>query len=87
LSKLFSTVSGTVAAGIVFVSAAIPVSFGLDAIRQLLFPGQIEGVLSPIVELIILGVMGVIFITGAYLMLRRMEWLARVEARLSLRWQ
>jgi hypothetical protein len=59
----------------------------LDAIRQLLFPGQIEGVLPPLVELLILGAMGVLFVTIAYLMLRRMEWLAKVEARLSLRWQ
>lgn len=87
LSKLFSTVSGTFAVGIVFVSAAIPISFGLDAMRQLLFPGQIEGVLPPGVELVILAVMGVIFLTAAYLMLKRMEKLAKVEARLSLRWQ
>jgi len=87
LSKLFSTVSGTFAIGIVFVSAAIPISFGLDAMRQLLFPGQIEGVLPPGVELLILAVMGVIFLTIAYFLLKRMERLAKVEARLSLRWQ
>lgn len=83
LSKLFSTIPGA----LTLISAAVPVSFGLDAMRQLLFPGQIQGVLAPGVELAILAVMGVVFVTIAFLMLRRMEWLAKVEARLSLRWQ
>lgn len=69
------------------VSAVVPVGFGLDALRQLLFPGQIVGVFSWQWELAILAVMGVVFVAAAYLMLKRMEWLAKVEARLSLRWQ
>lgn len=69
------------------ISAVVPVGFGLDALRQLLFPGQIQGVLGWQWELAILAVMGVVFVTVAYLMLKRMEWLAKVEARLSLRWQ
>jgi len=83
LSKLFATIP----AALTLVSALVPVSFGLDALRQLLFPGQIVGVLSPGLELGLLAVMGSAFVVAAYLMLRRMEWLARVEARLSLRWQ
>ena len=65
----------------------VPISFGLDALRQLLFPGQLVGVLPPLVEMGTLLGMGVIFVFAAYLMLKRMEWLAKVEARLSLRWQ
>jgi ABC-2 type transport system permease protein len=83
LSKLFTTIPGI----LTFFSAIIPVSFALDALRQLLFPGQIVGVLAPGIELLILAGMGVVFVTVAYLLLRRMEWLAKVEARLSLRWQ
>jgi ABC-2 type transport system permease protein len=83
LSKLFTTIPGL----LTMVSAVIPVSFGLDALRQLLFPGQITGVLSPGLEVAILGGMGVLFVLGAYVMLKRMEWMAKVEARLSLRWQ
>ena len=83
LSRLFSTIPGV----LTIFSAIIPVSFGLDALRQLLFPGQITGVLPPVIEVAILGVMGVAFLVVAYLLLKRMEWLARVEARLSLRWQ
>ncbi len=83
LSKLFSTVPGVVS----IFSALIPVSLGLDALRQLLFPGQIQGVFSPAVELGIEAVLGIIFVVAAYLLLKRMEHLAKVEARLSLRWQ
>ncbi len=83
LSKLFLTIPGV----LTIFSAIIPVSFGLDAMRQLLFPGQIQGIFDPWIELGFLAAMGVVFVTAAYLMLRRMEWLAKVEARLSLRWQ
>jgi ABC-2 type transport system permease protein len=69
------------------VSAVIPVGLGLDALRQLLFPGKIQGVLHWGWELGALALMGAVFVTVAYLMLKRMEWLAKVEARLSLRWQ
>jgi len=31
--------------------------------------------------------LGIVFTAAAYVMLKRMEWLAKVEARLSLRWQ
>jgi ABC-2 type transport system permease protein len=83
LGKLFTSIPGV----LTIFSAIIPVSFGLDALRQLLFPGQIIGVLPPGIEVAILAGMGVVFLLAAYLLLRRMEWLARVEARLSLRWQ
>lgn len=83
LSKLFTSVPGILS---VF-SAIIPVSFGLDAMRQLLFPGQLVGFLAPEWELLVLAGLGVVFGLGAFLLLKRMEWLAKVEGRLSLRWQ
>jgi ABC-2 type transport system permease protein len=83
LNQLFNSVQAITT----LVSAVIPVGLGLDALRQLLFPGKIEGVLPWGWEMGALAVMGVVFVTVAYLMLKRMEWLAKVEARLSLRWQ
>lgn len=83
LSKLFTSIPGA----LTLVSAIVPISFGLDALRQLLFPGQITGVMPALTEMLILLGMGTVFVAAAYLMLRRMEWLAKVEARLSLRWQ
>lgn len=83
LSRLFNSIPGIFSV----VSAIVPISFGLDAMRQLLFPGQIEGFLPANVEMFILAGLGVVFVAGAYLLLKRMEWLAKVEGRLSLRWQ
>ncbi|HEX9990261.1 MAG TPA: ABC transporter permease [Chloroflexia bacterium] len=83
LSKLFNSVPGILSV----VSALVPISFGLDAMRQLLFPGQIEGFFPADVEMYILAALGVIFVAGAYFLLKRVEWLAKVEGRLSLRWQ
>ena len=83
LIRLFRTVPGFVC----FLSALLPISFGLDALRQLLFPGLIEGVLRERTELGVLALLGVVYITIAHFALIRMERSARVEATLSLRWQ
>jgi ABC-2 type transport system permease protein len=83
LRQLFNSIPGV----LTILSALIPMSFGLDALRQLLFPGQIIGVLSPGIELLILAGMGALTLLIAYLLLKRMERLAKIEARLSLRWQ
>ena len=83
LGKLFTSVPGVIS----FVSAIIPISFGLDAMRQLLFPHSLEGVFSPAKELLIIAGLGVAFLVTSYFALKRMEWKARVEATLSLRWQ
>ncbi|HEU5200766.1 MAG TPA: ABC transporter permease [Ktedonobacterales bacterium] len=83
LKQLFNSIPGV----LTILSALIPMSFGLDALRQLLFPGQIIGVLSPGIELLILVGMGALMLLIAYLLLKRMERLAKIEARLSLRWQ
>jgi ABC-2 type transport system permease protein len=69
------------------IPGLVPMGLGLDALRQLLFPGEIVGLLPVAWELGIMVAIGLVFILAAYLMIKRMEWLARVEARLSLRWQ
>jgi len=81
LSKLFSTVPGVIS----FVSALIPISFGLDAMRQLLLPSNIPGVFAPATELLALAGLAVLFLVTAYVALQRMEYKARVEATLTLR--
>ncbi len=83
LSRLFRSVPMIVAG----ISAMIPISLGLDGLRQLLFPGMMEGVLRVRWELGILAVLAVIYIVGAHFVLRYMEKLSRIEATLSLRWQ
>jgi ABC-2 type transport system permease protein len=71
-----------------FLIATLPLAVGLDAMRQLVFPGPAsEGVVSVGTEMLILGVMGVVFLLGARLALAYLEMLARREGRLTLRWQ
>lgn len=70
------------------VVATLPLAVGLDAMRQLVFPGEAsEGVLPVATEMLILAVMGVVFLVGARLALGYLETLARREGRLTLRWQ
>jgi ABC-2 type transport system permease protein len=70
------------------VVASLPLAVGLDAMRQLVFPGPAsEGILPVGTEMLILGVMGVVFIVAARLALGYLETLARREGRLTLRWQ
>jgi ABC-2 type transport system permease protein len=70
------------------VVATLPLAVGLDAMRQLAFPGPAsEGVLPVGAEIAILAVMGVVFLVGARYALAFLERLARREGRLTLRWQ
>jgi ABC-2 type transport system permease protein len=70
------------------VLAILPLAVGLDAMRQLAFPGpQSTGVLPVGLEIAILAAMGVLFLVGARFALAFLEYLARREGRISLRWQ
>ena len=68
--------------------ATLPLAVGLDAMRQLVFAGsETSGVLPVGTEIAILAVMGVVFLVGARIALKHLEYLARREGRLTLRWQ
>ena len=65
-------------------ASIIPLTLGMDAIRQLIFPsGALLGFLSVGVEIMILGVLSVFFIFAAFYMLRRMEKAAIREGKLT----
>jgi ABC-2 type transport system permease protein len=64
----------------------IPLTFGLDAMRQALIPG-IVGMLPLALEAAILVVMLFGFALGAHFSIQFMERLAKREGRLTLRWQ
>lgn len=66
-------------------ASIIPLTLALDAMRQLLFPETHPALLSLWAELGILVGLAVLFIGIAKLSLRKMEFLARREGRLSLR--
>jgi len=70
------------------VVAILPLAVGLDAMRQLAFPGPLSQGLLPVgTELLILGAMSIVFLVGARFALAYLEHLARREGRLTLRWQ
>jgi ABC-2 type transport system permease protein len=65
-------------------ASIIPLTLGMDAIRQLIFPsGALLGFLSVGVEILILAVLSVFFIIAAFYMLRRMEKAAIREGKLT----
>ncbi|MDR7434990.1 MAG: ABC transporter permease [Armatimonadota bacterium] len=66
-------------------ASIIPLTLGLDAMRQLLFAGMHPALLPVEVELAILGFVAILFILLARHLLQKMEYLARREGRLSLR--
>jgi ABC-2 type transport system permease protein len=70
-------------------ASVIPITLGLDALRQLLFPatGAQHAFLSIHVELVILFVLCVAFIFLSKASLDYMEKLGKTSGRLTLRWQ
>jgi ABC-2 type transport system permease protein len=65
-------------------ASLIPLTLGLDAMRQLVFPsGPALGFLTVQVEVAILAILCLVFLVGAYLLLGYMERLAIREGRLT----
>ena len=78
------------ALGTVVAAAAsiLPMTLGLDAMRQLLFDAPNNPWLMPWqYELILLAVSGVLFFIAALYSLDFMENLGKKEGRLTMRWQ
>lgn len=71
---------------VAFAASIVPLTMGMDGMRQLLFPAQqATALLSVDVEIAILGVLGVLFIGAAYGALRRLEEVGRREGRITER--
>ncbi len=69
-------------------ASIIPLTLGLDAMRQLMFPGNPTlGFLSPWIECGVLLLLCPFFIYLSKVALKKMEHAARVRGTLSLRWQ
>ena len=65
-------------------ASLIPLTLGLDAMRQLVFPsGETLGFLSVAVEILILVILSVIFLTSARFLLNHLERLSIREGRLT----
>jgi len=70
-------------------SSIIPITLGLDALRQLFYPSSASeyGFLPIEAEALILAVLCVVFIVLSKLSLDYMEKLGKTSGRLTLRWQ
>jgi len=69
-------------------ASIIPITLGLDALRQLLFGvDRAMGFVSVEVEILVLVVLAVVFVVAAKYALDYMERLGKREGRLLMRWQ
>lgn len=69
-------------------ASIIPITLGLDAMRQLFFATATNDAFLPVTtELIILVLLCFVFLYLAKLSLDYMEWLGKSTGRLTLRWQ
>ena len=65
-------------------ASIIPLTLGLDAMRQLVFaPGATLGFLSVSLELSILGILCVVFLLAAHFLLAHIERIAIQEGRIT----
>lgn len=70
------------------VASVIPITLGLDAMRQILFStGSPPGFLPLSTEIWLLFLLSLIYIIAAHKALNFVERRARMEGRLTLRWQ
>ena len=75
---------GNVAAS---VAGILPITLGLDAMRQLMWPGAGAPFLAVGTELALLAVQAVVYLTAAHRLLLYMERRSRQEGTLTLRYQ
>jgi ABC-2 type transport system permease protein len=69
------------------IAALLPLTTGMDALRQLLFPGNVEPLLDWQWEIAILAALVVLFLVLAHYCLTYLESRARAEGRLTVKWQ
>jgi ABC-2 type transport system permease protein len=67
------------------VASAIPLTAGMDAMRQVLFHAQ--GIFDVRLEVAVLAALAVIFLLAAHRCLRYLERRAKEEGKLTVRWQ
>jgi ABC-2 type transport system permease protein len=85
--KGFITMLGNPGFWIAAGASIIPITLGLDGMRQCLYPGTADGFLPLWLELVILMMLSVLFMVLAKYSLAYMETLGKREGRLTMRWQ
>lgn len=73
---------------LLILAALIPLTLGLDGVRQLTLVGGAElGFISPVTEMIILAVMTVVFTIAAVRLMNILEHKGKRDGTMTLRWQ
>jgi ABC-2 type transport system permease protein len=67
------------------VASVVPLTAGMDAMRQVLFHSQ--GIFDVWIEVAILAGLAVVFLIAAHRCLRYLERRAKEEGKLTVRWQ
>jgi ABC-2 type transport system permease protein len=75
----------TLPLAVAFAASLVPLTTGVDALRQILYPASALGLLPVEWEVALLTVLAVVFIALARWCLRYLERLARQEGRLSVK--
>lgn len=79
---------GTIVA---MLASVIPLTIGVDALRQVLFPRTTQAIFAPLfsleTEAVLLAVLSVIYLVLAWWLLKVFEYRARHEGRLTVRGQ
>lgn len=71
---------------VAFAASVVPLTLGMDAMRQLLFPPELAAGFLPVeVQVVLLIGLGAAFIAAAYFALRKLEQIGRREGRLTER--
>jgi ABC-2 type transport system permease protein len=83
----FVTMLGNPGTWIAVGASIIPITLGLNGMRQCLYPGTVDGFIPVWQELTILVGLSVLFLVLAKYSLQHMENLGKREGRLTMRWQ
>lgn len=79
--------AGLVPLGVVGLSLLIPLTAGMDAMRQIAFPSRPTGLLPVWTEIGILAALATVFLLLAGRTLRFMEGRAKRDGKLTVKWQ
>ena len=85
--RTLMTLGGTLPVLLLGAALLIPLTAGMDALRQLVLPVADTALFPVAWEMALLAVLGVLFIALARWSLARLERKAKIEGRLSIRWQ
>ncbi len=72
---------------VALAASIIPLTLGLDAMRQLIFPSSLPyALMNPYIELLILSLLTIVYLILARIFLKKMELLGKTKGTILTRW-